>query len=73
VLASSRADADIGMKREMAQIVLREIDSAVATLRKGRAPLLPVASYAQACRAGVREELARSMASAAYQPARHAA
>ena len=73
LLASSRLDADSGIKREMAQIVLREIDSAVANLRNGRAPLLLVASYEQACRTGVRDELARSVASAAHQPARHAA
>jgi|SRR6186713_1907278 hypothetical protein len=73
VLASSRADADVRMKRDMAQIVLREIDSAVATLRNGKAPLLLVASYEEACRAGVRDELARSTASRAQQPDRHAA
>jgi predicted HAD superfamily phosphohydrolase len=73
VLASSRPDADIRMKREMAQIVLREIDSAVDTLRDGMAPLLLVACYEQACRAGVRDELARRVGSAADHPSRHAA
>lgn len=73
LLASSRADTDIRMKREMAQIVLREIGSAVDMLRDGKAPLLLVASYEQACRAGVRDELARSMATLSDRPERHAA
>jgi len=74
LLASSRGDTDVRTKREMAQIVLREIDSAVKTLRSGNAPLLLVASYEQACRAGVRDELARSTASESQpEPARHAA
>ena len=73
VLASQRADADVDLKRQMAQIVLREIGSAVQTLRKATAPLLLVAAYEQACRAGVRDELQRSVAAETQQPARHAA
>jgi glutamine synthetase type III len=73
VLASNRTGADIEAKREMAQIVLREIDSAVETLRKSSAPLILIATYEQACRAGVRDELQRSMATARYQPIRRAA
>ena len=73
VLASNRTGADIQTKREMAQIVLREIDSAVETLRKSSAPLILIATYEQACRAGVRDELRRSMATARYQPIRRAA
>lgn len=72
VLASSRAGADIGMKREMAEIVLREIRSSVDMLR-AKAPLLLVAAYEKACRAGVRDELVRSMPNAADRLARHAA
>jgi len=73
VLASHRADADVGLKREMAQIVLREIESAVGRLRKAAAPLLLIAAYEQACRAGVRDELQRSFAARSYPPTRHAA
>ena len=75
VLASHRAGGDNQMKRQMAQIVLREIGSAVQKLRQTSAPLLLVAAYEQACRAGVREELERSLAAhAAHQTAaRHAA
>lgn len=73
VLASNRIGADTAAKREMAQIVLREIDSAVETLRKSSAPLLLIAAYEQACRAGVKEELTRSMETARYQPLRRAA
>jgi hypothetical protein len=73
VLASRRADASNAMKRQMAQIVLREIGSAVQKLRQTTAPLLLVAAYEQACRAGVREELERSLAADSRQPARHAA
>jgi hypothetical protein len=73
VLASNRADANIRLKREMAQIVLREIGSAVQKLRKASAPLLLVAAYEQACRAGVRDELQRSIAADAGQSARRAA
>ena len=68
VLASNRAGPDVETKRQMAQIVLREIDSAVETLRKSSTPLLLIAAYEQACRAGVRDELQRSMATARYQP-----
>ncbi len=73
LLASSRANADNRLKREMAQIVLREIGSAVETLRLSKAPLILVAAYDQACRAGVREELARGMAADNWQAERHAA
>ena len=73
VLASRRADADIQMKRQMAQIVLGEIGSAVQKLRRSDAPLLLVAAYEQACRAGVRDELQRNLAGDAGQPVRHAA
>jgi hypothetical protein len=73
VLASNRTGADTAAKRQMAQIVLREIDSAVETLRKSSAPLLLIAAYEQACRAGVKDELQRSMATARYQPIRRAA
>ena len=73
VLASNRTGADVETKRQMAQIVLREIDSAVDTLRKSPAPLILIAAYEQACRAGVRDELQRSMATARYRPLRRAA
>ena len=73
VLASRRADADVETKRQMAQIVLREIGSAVDTLRHSPAPLILVAAYEQACRAGVRDELKRTFAAEIYQPVRHAA
>jgi hypothetical protein len=73
VLASTRANANVTMKREMAQIVLREIGSSVQKLRQSQAPLLLVAAYEQACRDGVRSELQRSFAAEVYQPVRHAA
>lgn len=73
VLASRGADANTELKREMAQIVLREIGAAVETLRTSSAPLLLVSAYEQACRAGVQDELERSIANEVYQPARHAA
>ena len=71
VLASSRPDADVEMKRDMAKIVLREIDTAVTTLRRGYAPMLLVASYEEALRAGVRDGLQRGMQHDAQS--RHAA
>jgi Zn-dependent membrane protease YugP len=74
VLASRRVGGDLQMKRQMAQIVLREVGSAVQNLRRTSAPLLLVAAYEQACRAGVREELERSLAGdAAHRTARQAA
>ena len=67
VLASHRARGDLATKREMAQIVLREIGAAVQALRGSSAPLLLVAAYDRACRAGVREELERSIAAEAAE------
>lgn len=75
VLASRRAHGDRVAKREMAQIVLREIGASVEALRVSSAPLLLVAAYDEACRTGVREELERSIAAdaAAAEHNRHAA
>jgi hypothetical protein len=73
VLASTRARADAFTKRAMAQIVLREIDASVQELRESYAPVLLIAAYEEACRAGVKDELERSFASQVYQPIRRAA
>ena len=69
VLASRRPGADNDMKREMAQIVLREIAAAVKSIGE-KIPGELVKVYEAACRAGVRAELERSLA---IEGARHAA
>jgi hypothetical protein len=69
VLASRRPGADNDMKREMAQIVLREIATAVKAIGE-KIPGEDVKRYEAACRAGVRAELERSLS---FQSARHAA
>jgi hypothetical protein len=69
VLASRRPGADNDTKREMAQIVLREIASAVKTMGEV-VPGELVKVYEAACRAGVRAELERNLV---VQGARHAA
>lgn len=60
VLASRRSGSDDTMKRQMAQIVLREIASAVKSLGQ-TVPGHLVRAYEAACRAGVRDELQRSL------------
>ena len=42
VLASSQVETDLEIKRQMAQIVLREIEASVVTLRRDPAPLVLV-------------------------------
>ena len=69
VLASRRPDTDNDMKRQMAQIVLREIAAAVKEIGQ-RIPGEDVKLYEAACRAGVRAELERSLS---VHGARHAA
>ena len=69
VLASRRPGADNQMKREMAQIVLREIAAAVKSIGE-KIPGEDVKVYEAACRAGVRAELERSLV---VESARHAA
>ena len=69
VLASRRPGADNDMKRQMAQIVLREIAAAVKSIGE-KVPGEDVKVYEAACRAGVRTELERSLA---VEGARHAA
>ena len=61
VLASRRAGADDDMKRQMAQIVLREIAAAVKKLGETVPGELLIA-YEASCRAGVRDQLERSLA-----------
>ena len=73
VLASHQVETDLEIKRQMAQIVLREIEASVVALRATRTPLVLVSAYEQACREGVRGELERSFATHAYEPVRHAA
>ena len=73
VLASHQVETDLETKRQMAQIVLREIEASVVALRATRTPLVLVSAYEQACREGVRGELERSFATHAYEPVRHAA
>ena len=73
VLASHQIETDLETKRQMAQIVLREIEASVVALRATRTPLVLVSAYEQACREGVRGELERSFATHAYEPVRHAA
>ena len=68
VLASRRPDTDNDMKRQMAQIVLREIATAVKAIGE-RVPGEDVKVFEAACRAGVRAELERSLG----ESARHAA
>lgn len=70
VLASRGPGADNDMKRQMAQIVLREIAAAV----KKMGEVVPgelVKVYEAACRAGVQSELERSLGVVGH--ARHAA
>jgi len=71
VMASRRPGADNDTKREMAQIVLREIASAVKTIGEV-VPGELVKAYEAACRAGVRAELERNLAVNSAH-ARHAA
>ena len=70
VLASRGAGADNDMKRQMAQIVLREIGAEVKKLGE-TVPGYLVSAYELACRTGVRDELERSLAADARR--RHAA
>lgn len=65
LLASSRGDADVALKRQMARIVLREIGSVVAKLSDSSFPAHLVAVYENAARAGVRDGLMKSQAVAA--------
>jgi len=60
VLASRRTGADNQVKREMAQIVLREIGTAIDELRRAEYPLEVVQAYEQGCREGVRDLIERS-------------
>lgn len=61
VLASRRSDTDTQMKREMAQIVLREIGTAIDELRRAEYPLEVVQAYEQGAREGVRDLIERSL------------
>jgi hypothetical protein len=72
LLASSRGNADRVLTREMARIVLRELDAAVRKLRNASFPADLTALYERAARAGVRDELLKSRAVAAGLE-RHAA
>ncbi len=65
VLASSRPDADVTMKRQMARIVLREIGTVVRQLKDASFPVELAALYESSARAGVRDELLKSRAVAA--------
>ena len=59
VLASSRGNADRTLKRQMAQIVLDQIEATVQELKAGAVPADLVQIY-QRARDGVREELLMS-------------
>jgi hypothetical protein len=60
VLASSRKDADRGLKAEMAKLVLHQIEGAVRKLADASFPPEIVALYESAAREGVRTELLKS-------------
>ena len=60
VLASSRGDADRALKRQMAQVVLDQIEDAVRELRGGAFPADLIQIYERGAREGVREEILKS-------------
>jgi len=60
LLATRRNDADTGMTRRMAQIVVREIAAAVAKLQAAALSDEVVATYERAARDGVGEGLLRN-------------
>ena len=60
VLASSRGNPDRAMKRQMAQIVLDQIEPAVEALKNGAFPERRIQIYERAVRSGVHEELLTS-------------
>jgi hypothetical protein len=62
VLASSQPGADRGLKRQMSQIVVREIDAAILKLRKGAFPAELTEIYARGAKEGVRDELLKTRA-----------
>lgn len=59
VLASGR-DANRNVKREMAQIVLRQINAAVERLAGSDFPPVLIEAYKQSAREGVRDELLKN-------------
>jgi hypothetical protein len=60
VLASSRDRVDRTLKRQMAQIVLNQIEAAVQELENAAVPADLVQIYQHGARNGVREELCKS-------------
>ena len=72
VLASRRVGSDTQVKRQMAQIVLREIGIAVDELRRAEYPFEVVQAYEHGAREGVRDLIERSIVREA-QHTRHAA
>ena len=58
LLASNRGNADRALKRQMAQIVLRQIEAAVQRLRDTGVPADLSEAYERNARRGVRDELA---------------
>ncbi len=65
VLASRRNAADRGLKKQMARLVLHQIDAAVKRLRKAGLPADLGDLYAHGARQGVHDELVESGAVAA--------
>ena len=65
VLASSRGNADRAMKRQMAQLVIDQIEAAVQELKNATVPAELIQIFQQAARNGVCEELLKSGAIAA--------
>ena len=61
VLASRRSGSDNQMKRQMAQLVLREIGTAVDELRRCEYPFEVVQAYEHGAREGVRDLIERSI------------
>jgi len=60
LLVSSRGSADRAAKRQMAQIVLKQIEIAVQGLKNAAFPTDLIQIYERGVRAGVRERLLRS-------------
>lgn len=69
VLAAQGADEDRQLKKQMSQIVLREISASVDCLRGRQLPEALVAVYERACREACRDELLSKLQRDAYRTA----
>ena len=73
VLASHQVETDLETKRQMAQIVLREIEASVVTLRATRTPLVLVPLTSRPAVKVCAGSSSGALPAHAYEPVRHAA